>query len=389
MALFFLACSSKKNDADQHSGHRDAPIDTVIQHLTSPTNQQIVNRTPTITAKKGIRVFPVKITGKISYDSRNNTSLSSRVTGRIERLWIKYNFQPIHKGQLLFEIYSPELVTAQRELLMLQRSKQDQLIPSAVQKLQYLGMHSAQIQQVLKSNTVLYRIPVYSPASGYILEKALSNQGATFAGSSPLNSADGGMDAMGLGGDQPTTSSTTNVKSTQPLLLREGQYVNAGQSLFSIYTNTELLAEFALPPHLASQIQRGKKVLFQGIDDPTKSYQGQIGLIQPTFNASENFSLARVYLKGKPLPVGQLLNGTLAMTIKDGFWLPKEAVLVLGNKNVLFRKDAHAFRPIAVQTGFSTTSEIQVLTDIATWQIAKNASYLVDSEDFIVTAKVD
>lgn len=387
-ALFALACSSKNSPLDPHNGHQVVPLDSAVQELTSPTNQEITSTTSTITAQKGMRVFPVKVTGRINYDNRNNTSLSSRVSGRMERLWIKYNYQPIRKGQLLFEVYSPDLVSAQRELLMLQQNKQEQLIPSAVQKLHYLGMHPNQIQQVLKSNTPLYRIPVYSPTSGYILEKAPSNNSLSVANSPIPSNVGSEMDVMGSGTGQMTASSTVNTNSTQPLLLREGQYVAAGQRLFSIYTNTNRIAEFALPPSLVSYVKRGKKILFQRSDVPNKSYQAEVGLIQPTFNAGENFSAARVYLEGNHLPVGQLINGTIAITIKDSFWLPKQAVIALGNQHVLFKKkEGNTFQPVPVQMGFSTEKEVQVLTDIGGWQIARNASYLVDSEDFILTTK--
>lgn len=391
VALLLWGCSPDTQHSDQHTSHQDVPIDSSVQLLTKPTNQHVVAKMQVIKAEQGLKVFPVKITGRITYDSKNNTSISSRVGGRIERLWIKYNYQPIKKGQLIMEIYSPELAAAQRELLMLSNAKDDHLLTSAIQKLRYLGMNNQQIQQVLKTNTPLYRVPLYSPVSGYIIEKAGDGlpSVATAAGSSIAPGSGDAMTDMGGSNTSSPNPPASRTESNQPILLREGQYVSVGQSLFTIYTNTDLVGEFAIPPHWAKKIQKGKKIIFQSTDDLAKTYQAEIGLIQPSFNAGGSFSLARIYLKDVRLPIGQLLNGTIAITERKGFWLPQQAVVLLGTKSVLFKKEGSTFRPINIQTGARTNTMVQVLSSIENWQIAKNASYLVDSEGFITADKVE
>jgi len=387
LLLLSWGCSSSEENAHQKGQHRVIQIDSNIQQLAKPTNQQVIARTPTIQAERGFKVFPINVTGRITYDSKNNTSVSTRVNGRIEHIGIKYNFQVIRKGQLIVTLYSPELVAAQRELLMLNNTQNERLVQSAIQKLQYLGMNYQQIQKVLQTKNVLYRIPVYSPANGYILEQT-TTPATQIAAATMATNTDNGMGSMNGSSPSASTTSSSRSEATQPVLLREGQYVNAGQTLFTIYTNSDLVGEFALPPNLTSKIQKGKKILFQSIDEENTLYQGEIGLIQPTFNIGENFSLARVYLKGVQLPVGQLLRGTFAITEKQGYWLPKEAVVPLGDKSVVFRKEGNAFQPISIQTGIYTVDKVQILSNIQDWQVAKNASYLVDSEDFIATDKI-
>lgn len=387
LLLLSWGCSSSEENAHQKGQHRVIQIDSNIQQLAKPTNQQVIARTPTIQAERGFKVFPINVTGRITYDSKNNTSVSTRVNGRIEHIGIKYNFQVVRKGQLIVTLYSPELVAAQRELLMLNNTQNERLVQSAIQKLQYLGMNYQQIQKVLQTKNVLYRIPVYSPANGYILEQT-TTPATQIAAATMATNTDNGMGSMNGSSPSASTTSSSRSEATQPVLLREGQYVNAGQTLFTIYTNSDLVGEFALPPNLTSKIQKGKKILFQSIDEENTLYQGEIGLIQPTFNIGENFSLARVYLKGVQLPVGQLLRGTFAITEKQGYWLPKEAVVPLGDKSVVFRKEGNAFQPISIQTGIYTVDKVQILSNIQDWQVAKNASYLVDSEDFIATDKI-
>ncbi|GAA4807001.1 hypothetical protein GCM10023231_40240 [Olivibacter ginsenosidimutans] len=387
MLLLVTACTPNRDHTTDQKVHTHNTVDSSVRQLAQATNQQVVAQVATIQAKKGLQVFPVQVTGKVNYDSRNNTSISSRVSGRLERIYVKYNYQPVHKGQLLLEIYSPELVSAQRELLLLRNTQQQALMLAAMQKLQYLGMSTQQVQQVLKTGTVLYRIPIYSTASGYILEKSKPVSAAPAANSSIITGNAEEMDAMNASSTASMQPPPPTRLESSPILLREGQYVNTGQGIFTIYTNTDLIAEFAFPSKWATKVFVGKKILFQNIDQPQESYQGEIGLIQPTFNAGENFSIARVYLKGIKLPVGQLLKGTLAFSEKEGFWVPKQAVVQLGNTAVVFKKEQGIFKAVPIQTGISTQEEVQVISNIEHWQLAKNAAYLVDSEDFVLTDK--
>lgn len=384
--LFIVGCSSEQREPKQATTHNHSLTDSSIHELTKPTNETVIARAKTIQGTKGMKVFPIHITGRVNYDTKDNVSLSSRVPGRLERVFVKYNFQAVQKGQLLLEVYSPELVTAQRELLLLTKSGEQKLLASAIQKLQYLGMSYDQIQTLIKRKEVSYRVPIYSPSSGYIVEKGATSTIKNTGSSTPaLNSED----AMGNMGSPATSrsSSVTPQQVTAPLLLREGQYVGSGQTLFTVYTNHQLLAEFAIPPHWATAIAKGKKILFRSIDEPTHLYQGVIALVQPTVNAGENFAIARVYFKDTKLPVGQLLKGTLAFVEDQGYWLPKTAVVSLGNNNIVFKQEGNAFRPTPVSIGIRTRDEVQVLSDIASWHIARDGAYLIDSEDFIIANK--
>lgn len=385
--LLTLGCSSAQRETGHAASHGHSQIDSGIRELTRPTNQAIVTHAATVEAEAGMKVFPVHITGRVNYDSKNNTAVSSRVAGRLEHIYVKYNFQPVKKGQLLFEIYSPELVAAQRELLLLQKSEEQKLQSSAIQKLQYLGMTFGQIQQLIKSKQVAYRVPIYSPASGYIVEK---NGTVPITNAGSLTSVTKEESAMANMGSTPTPSAPTNTgqqQASNSLLMREGQYVTAGQAIFTIYKNNELLAEFAIPPFWALKVNKGKKILFKSVDNPDLLYQATIGLIQPTFNNGENFTVARIYLKNSKFPVGQLLTGTIAVTENHGYWLPKTAVVSLGNKSIIFKQEANTFLPVPVEVGVRTEEKVQILTHIASWQIAKHGAYLVDSEDFIIANK--
>lgn len=372
----------------KHADPRAVRMDTSLESLVKPVNEQVISNIATIKAESGPRIFSEQVQGIITYDIRNQVSLSSRVSGRIERLMIKYNFQPVKAGQLVMEIYSPDLVAAQRELLFIHRTdKNDPMLQKAKQRLSLLGMQPNQIEQIIRTGKPLYRVPVFSNASGYILEKgAAAMQTPSVVSNTPASSGDG-MNGMSgskaaSGGTQPQASAPYN----KPVLTREGQYVSAGESLFTIYKASDLVAEFSFAPGLAAEIKRGQKLVFRSTAEPDNVYTGTIGLIEPTIVNGQNFTVARVYISASTgFSVGDLITANIPVVQNRGWWLPKQAVWELGNRSIVFRKIDGVFRPMEIETGFTTEGTIQVLTDISDWEIAKTAYYLVDSESFIKT----
>lgn len=367
------------------TSNKELLIDSSIASLARPVNAQVVSTIPVISPESGTRIFSVEVKGTITYDTRNQTSLASRVSGRIEKLYIKYNYQPVKQGQLIMEIYSPDLAAAQRELLFIARTGNDEnMLSKAKQRLLLLGMQPAQIGQVLKTGNILYRVPVYSNATGYILEK----QASTTSNSLPVSSANtttsnDGMDNMGGSLTTASPGNTASASSPTPVLLREGQYVNAGQSLFFIYRTGRMVAEFAFKADLAAQVKRGQKLIFRTNATSEEIFTGSIGLIQPIVRNGENFTIARVYLNNNDLLPGQLITANIPVTYKTGWWLPKKAVWQSGNKAIVFKKENNVFVPMQVETRAETEGMVLITTSIGDWMVAENAWYLVDSESFI------
>jgi len=360
--------------------NKELVVDSNISGLTKPVNEQVIASIPAIAAESGTRIYASEVNGVITYDTRHQTSIASRISGRVERILIKYNYQPVRKGQLIMEIYSPDLAAAQRELLYVAKNSPE-MLSAAKQRLQLLGMQPSQITQVLQSGNVLYRVPVYSNSDGYILEKTAQVQAATPAAAPAASAGDGMGGGMQGGGATPAAASTGPV--TSPVLLREGQYVNAGQSLFTIYQSSGLVAEFAFPPQLAARIKKGQKLLFYPANNMKVMQPGIIGLIEPVFRNGQNFTLARIYLQDNHLQVGELITANIPVIYTGGWWLPRKAVWQLGNRSVVFKKEHNAYVPVEITTTAETKDMVQVSTDISDWKIAANASYLVDSESFI------
>jgi Cu(I)/Ag(I) efflux system membrane fusion protein len=385
LTIGVAVAACRPNDQKQDT---NAPIhakrDTSLNYLLKPVNEQVIATIPTISAKEGASIYVREVQGRIAYDTRNQISLASRVSGRIEKLYIKYNYQPVKKGQLLLEVYSPDLAAAQRELLLIQGyGNEDGMLEAAKQRLMLLGMNQTQISKVLRTGQISYRIAVYSPATGFILEK----QAVAITAPAPAPSsaaASTGMDGMTSGAAQPNVAASQSpATDNSSVMIREGQYLSAGQNVFTIYRSGNLVAEFSLTPEVAAKVDKQAKVLLQRTAQKEQTITGRIGLIQPVFNAGENFVLARVYLHNSGLQPGELVTGQIPFLAEKGYWLPKEAVVSIGNQSVVFKKEGRVFIPKTVKTGITQNNQIQVFKEVIGWDLARNAYYLIDSESFI------
>lgn len=393
LGILFNSCKEKQveqspnHSMDSHSSmHHDEVLDSAVARLTKPISKYVATNIKTVSPSWGVQVFAVDIPGRMTYDARNSTGISARISGRIEKLHIKYNYQPVQKGDPIMAIYSPELVSTQREVLLLKRSQSDQrMLSKAIQKLRYLGMSQQQINDVISKGDVQYRVTYYSPVSGYIMEQtANSPVQASLPVSSDLSE---GMGDMSGSGSMSESALANNLaipdRKNTSLSIREGQYLSTGKRLFTIYTNDNLLAEFSVNSQIASHLKVGQQILIDGKNQYDALILGEIGLIQPVYNEGQNFASIRVYLKNEDKKIGELLVGTLAIRSEESYWLPKDAVILLGNHAVLFRRMHHNFQSVPIDIGMRVNGMIEIKTDIEGWDIASNAAYLVDSESFI------
>jgi membrane fusion protein, copper/silver efflux system len=365
-----------------------------LAFLLKATNSAVVANIATTKPEQKAVEASIKMDGIITYDPRRVYSVPARVGGRIEKLFVKYNFQLIRKGQKLMEIYSPDLITAQKELLYLVQSAPEdkQLIHAAKQKLQYLGATNEQINRLIRNGEASYTFSLYSPYDGYVIGLNTTAPTATASmAAAPATASGGGMDVMGGGSAGATaTPSETPTAAGQDIQLREGMYVSVGQPLVRVVNTEQLWAEFNVPAGEMNSLKKGAPVVISFPQLPGEKLEAKVDFLQPFFSEGENFAKVRVYLPGnqKPAMVGQLVNAEATYKTEAALWVPKAAVLDIGTKSVAFRKVHSVFEPVAVTIGATSGNAVQVTTGLQqTDTIAANAQFLVDSESFIKVNK--
>jgi membrane fusion protein, copper/silver efflux system len=363
------------------NGGNELAITDELKGLARPTNASVIATIKTTQPERKIMTVNMTAPGMIGYDTRKTYAVPIRFGGRIEKLFLKYNYQPIKKGEVIMEVYSPELLTAQRELLyVVQGQPEDkQLVASAKQKLFLLGLTDAEIENTIATGKETFAFPVRSQYSGYIVEATTSISEAP----SPSAVQSASMGKSGMSGRAQTATSSSSPPAQ--ISLREGMYVATGQPLFKVIDDTQLWAELYFAASDGKQIKKGQRIELhiKGSNNPITA---QVDFIQPFFNAGEQFLQVRSYLNDAKnnYRVGQLVTANISQTTLPSLWVPKTAVLDLGARQIVFLKDKETFSPFKVKTGLESEGWVEIkegLTESSV--IAANAQYLVDSESFI------
>ncbi|HNU48088.1 MAG TPA: efflux RND transporter periplasmic adaptor subunit [Bacteroidia bacterium] len=340
-------------------------VDVELESLLKPTNEFVISSIPVTTVEKRGEQIEIEALGNIAYDTRQVGSISARVSGRIEKLYVRYRYQKINKGQKILDIYSPELLTAQQNLLFLLKNDAENktFIQAAKEKLLLLGMSNEQLQQVIQSGTPSLTIAVYSNYSGHIHEAA---NGGT------MNTSAGIMKDISL--------------ITEELSLKEGMYIQKGQSVFTVFNPDRAWAILNIYGDNQSLVKIGNTVRVVPETAPGKDFRASIDFIEPFYRNESKTLTARVYFNNSSLkiPIGSQVKATIFGNTKDAYWLPKEAVLSLGMDKVVFGKTDGGFKAVKIYTGIIHEKHIQILSGLTvTDSVAANAQYLMDSESFI------
>ena len=297
----------------------------------------------------------VRLFGKIEPDQRQQQSQSAYVAGRIERLNINAVGDYVTKGQTLALIYSPELYTAEQELvsalnttnnskLSSLNSQLSPLIDAAVEKLRLLNIPQSQIDEVIKSKK----------ASPYIVLKA-------------------------------NTSGTVISKSVS-----QGDYVRQGQPLLQIADLSRVWAVFQAYESDLPFVHKGQEVQFTAEALPGETFTGRVVFVDPVLNGQTRTAGVRVELvnRGGKFKPEMLLVGNVAASMQkyadEGVVIPKSAVLWTGKRSVVYVKDEVEERPTfllrQVTLGPSLPDGYVVLDGLAEGEeIVTNGAFAIDA----------
>ena len=146
-------------------------------------------------------IVPVKAVGKVVYDERRLADVTLKYKGWIERLHVEETGERVRKGQVLFEVYSPELFAAQHELILAaseaesattetQKARAAALLSGARKRMKLWDLTEGQINAIIASGEPRRQVAVRSPASGYVIEKNVVEGAAVEPGTQLYRIAD-------------------------------------------------------------------------------------------------------------------------------------------------------------------------------------------------------
>lgn len=250
------------------------------------------------------KAYPVKeihLLGKVQPDERNISELTARFGGRIEKLFVNYTGQNVSKGQKLATIYSPELVTAQRELLeavAYKKSNPDMYL-AARDKLKLWDLTEEQINSIEKEGEPQNYFDVQSPISGVVTKRNVS----------------------------------------------VGDYVKEGEALLTVVDLSHVWVLFEAYESDLPWINVGDKVKFSLKSLPGKKYSGNITFIDRIINPKTRIAKVRVELNnpGLKLKPEMFADGVVISKFaenKKQLLIPKTAILWTGKRSVVYVKHA-------------------------------------------------
>ena len=339
--------------------------DNSIDNLIKPTDNFIVGNYQTTTAIDTTISSEINLPGIVAYDPNSSVNIAARMSGRIERMYVNYKYQKVNKGQKLFDLYSPELLTEQQNFIYMVINDADNIsiINASKQKLLLYGMTQNQINTLITSKTANPRISIYSPASGII----------------------DGTETMA---NVSTPAMQSGSNSTEILNVKEGNYIKKGEVIFKLLNTDKVWGIFNVIQGYNSLIKTSQSIQITTELDKNEVIDAQINFVETQLNPADKTNRIRVYLNNNKLklPIGLRLQGIVKTNAVNGIWIQKQSMVSIGNKKIVFLKMENGFKASSIKTGIEMDDFIQIIEGISIKDtIAKNAQYLIDSESFIKT----
>jgi len=321
----------------------NSSIDPAAIRLTKEASQLANVLTTVVSKQKPVK--EVRLYGKVQADEKLFQSQVAHVPGRIERLAVNFTGEAIVKGQVLAEIYSPELITAQQELLETIKTKQIQpeFYEASKEKLRQWKLTEDQIAKIENSGAVQNNFMVVSNTSGTVIDRRVNT----------------------------------------------GDHVSEGTVLFEIADLSKVWVMFDAYESDLQFLRIGAKIAFTLQAFPGTDYSGTIAFIDPVIDPVTRVAKVRVESgnqSGKLKPE-MFATGIVSATLnqyRNNIIIPRSAVLWTGKRSIVYVKqpdtDESIFKLREVELG-PMLGDSYVITDGLTEgeEIVTQGTFSVDA----------
>lgn len=332
-----MALIKVKQKEKTHEGHKG-------NFITLDIWQQKLAGIETDTVKVKTILPTSTILGTVAIDEEQVTTISSRVKGRIDKLYTKTSGEYIRVGNPVYSIYSEQLFADEKEFLALAEKKKqrnnsnkflDDMLTASKNKLLLWGLTENQISEIEKSKTASPQIIFYSKEEGYVTE----------------------------------------------VLIKEGMYAEEGLPLLKLAGLKQVWIE--------AQVYSNEKIndnnLFQiySATSPDEIYNGRLVFISPSIEEGRKIQLLRIKVdnpKNKLIP-GMMVYVSPNKNSKPVLSVPKSAVLLEKMKTVWIKIDETTFEQRMIETGTENKYLTEILSGIKEGEIiVTSGAYLISSE---------
>ena len=320
-----------------------APVGTV--EIDPVTLQNMGVRTAVVTTREIER--ELRTTGSFEARDAGRETITLRVGGFVERLYVDTEGQRVRQGQPLLEIYSPELVSTQQDLLLAIRNREllgggegaARLVEAARTRLRLFGLGAQQISRVERSGTIQETVTLFAPASGTVQNKRIV----------------------------------------------EGMQATPGMPLMDVVNLGALYLQVDVPEQDLGWVRPGVRAVVAVTSLPGEELRGRVDYVYDTIDPGTRTGTARVTVAN---PGGRLRPGMFATATLFGAAsaarpvVPSEAVVRDGETTaVILALGEGRFRPQPVTLGEESGGVVQVLSGLQPGdRVVTSAQFLIDSE---------
>jgi Cu(I)/Ag(I) efflux system membrane fusion protein len=279
----------------------------------------------------------ISLVGVVATAESHQANVSARFRGRIEKLHVNYTGEIVVKGQPLFELYSPDLVTAQQEFLLALDAKQ--ITESLRDRLsQHFGMTNEQIADLEQAHKVQNTVQFNSPISGTVIAKQV----------------------------------------------QAGQYVEEGTTLYQLAELSKVWINLDVYEKDVRYIKVGQLVHISNEAYAEEEFSGRVTFIDPVMNPETRTVRVRTEFSnalGKLKP-NMFVKATVSLPIAKALVVPSSAVLFTGKRSVVWVEvQPNTFEPRDVAVGSGTNESYEIFNGVTEGEsVAISGGFLIDSE---------
>jgi len=296
----------------------------------------------TIIVGKGDASKEIRLNGKVQVDERHAYSQSTHIPGRIEQLTINFTGEKVSRGQTLATIYSPQLVTAQEELLQAANIKESQpeLFEAAKEKLRNWKISQGQIDRILAGGKALQRFTIQADVNGIVTKK----------------------------------------------MVELGDYVERGMPLYEISDLSKVWVLFDLYESELAWVKEGSEMEYTVNSLPGETFTGKISFIDPLINPQTRVASARVEVSNKDgrlkpeMFASGIVKNKIGKVDSQEIVIPKSAVLWTGKRSVVYIKEGSGFKMREITLGPALGDAYIVQDGLQTGEeVVSNGTFTVDA----------
>ncbi len=316
-----------------------------------PERQQLIGVVTTPVQRRALEQV-VRTVGRVTVDESRVSHVHSKVNGWIETLYANETGRIARAGEPLLTIYSPDLVSTQEEYLLALRSRDrlaqspfpevarsgDTLLEAARERLRLWDIPEQDIQRLEDTGEVRRALTLYSPTTGYVMEKHAL----------------------------------------------EGMRVTPGMALYTLVDLSRVWVEADVYEFEAPLVQMGQAARLTLPAQPGRVFQGAVSYIYPTVQAQTRTLKARIEFPNPRLELKPDMYADVEILVpsEESLAIPQEAVLDSGTRQIVFVQEGEGrFRPREVTLGSRAGGYYRVLDGLAEGErVVSSPNFLIDSE---------